>query len=144
VWAIAESASGVQVAQSHQDLAARSPEVLALGFASREVPRAGVRVDTWQSIRWDPRGRRVDTCLPGDRSQHSVEFSHLGDSRNRRVKARRFNLRGGEVARLRVVQSVEGGVSSALTYRVSEDRNGRHKSSTHKLTKVRVARGANI
>jgi hypothetical protein len=46
--------------------------------------------------------------LPGDRSQHSVEFSHLGDSRNRRVKARRFNLRGGEVARLRVVQSVRG------------------------------------
>jgi hypothetical protein len=38
--------------------------------------------------------------LPGDRSQHSVEFSHLGDSRNRRVKARRFNprLRGCEVA----------------------------------------------
>jgi hypothetical protein len=30
--------------------------------------------------------------LPRDRIQHSVEFSHLGDSRNRRVKARRFNL----------------------------------------------------
>jgi hypothetical protein len=30
--------------------------------------------------------------LPGDRSQHSVEFSCLGDSRNRGVKARRFNL----------------------------------------------------
>jgi hypothetical protein len=29
----------------HRDLAARSPEVLALGFASREVPRAEVRVD---------------------------------------------------------------------------------------------------
>jgi hypothetical protein len=37
--------------------------------------------------------------FPGDRSRHSVEFSHLGDSRNRRLKARRFNLRGGEVAR---------------------------------------------
>jgi hypothetical protein len=37
--------------------------------------------------------------LPGDRSQHSIEFSRLEDSRNRGVKARRFNLRGGEVAR---------------------------------------------
>jgi hypothetical protein len=44
--------------------------------------------------------------LPGDRSQHSIEFSHLGDSRNRRVKARRFNLQGGEVARLRVAKSL--------------------------------------
>jgi hypothetical protein len=71
--------------------------------------------------------------LPGDRIQHSVEFSDLRDSRNRRVKARRFNLRGGEVARLQVVKSIEGGVISPLTYRVSEDRNGRHESSTHKL-----------
>jgi hypothetical protein len=39
--------------------------------------------------------------LLGDRSQHSIEFSHLGDSQNRRVKVRRFNLRGGEVARWR-------------------------------------------
>jgi hypothetical protein len=63
--------------------------------------------------------------LPGDRSQHSVEFSHLGDSRDSRVKARRINQRGGEVARLRVAKSGEEGVSSALTYRVSEDRNGK-------------------
>jgi hypothetical protein len=61
VWAIAESASGVHVAQSQQDLTTRSPEVLALGFASREVPRTEVRVGTWQRIRWDPRGQRVDT-----------------------------------------------------------------------------------
>jgi hypothetical protein len=27
-------------------------------------------------------------ALSGDRSQHSIEFSQLGDSRNRRVKAR--------------------------------------------------------
>jgi hypothetical protein len=40
VWAIAESASGIQVARSPWDLAARSPEVLALGFASHEVPRS--------------------------------------------------------------------------------------------------------
>jgi hypothetical protein len=47
-----------------RDLAARSLEVLALGFASCEVPRDEVRVVVWQSIRWDPRGRRVDTrCL---------------------------------------------------------------------------------
>jgi hypothetical protein len=52
-------------------------------------------VDTWQSIRWD---RVVDGWLPGDRSQHSVEFSHLGDSRNRRVKTRQFNRRGCEIA----------------------------------------------
>jgi hypothetical protein len=44
-------------------------------------------------------------ALPGDKSQHSVEFSHLGDSRNRRVKTRRFNRRGCEVARLRVAKS---------------------------------------
>jgi hypothetical protein len=47
-----------------RDLAARSPEVLALGFASREVPRDEVRVVAWQSIRWDRVDRRVDTrCL---------------------------------------------------------------------------------
>jgi hypothetical protein len=144
VWAIAESASGVQVAPSHQDLAARSPEVLALGFASREVPRTGGSRGHVAEHKVGPAWSTGGHVLPGDRSQHSIEFSHLGDSRNRRVKARRFNLRGGEVVRLRVVKSVKGGVSSALTYRVSEDRNGRHKSSTHKLTKVRVARGADI
>jgi hypothetical protein len=57
-----EVASGIQVARSPRDLAARSPKVLALGFASREVLRDEVHVDAWQSIRWDPRGRRVDTC----------------------------------------------------------------------------------
>ena len=47
-----------------QDLAVRSLEVLALGFVSREVTRDEARVVTWQSIRWDPRGQRVDTrCL---------------------------------------------------------------------------------
>jgi hypothetical protein len=44
-----------------------------------------------------PRGSKGGHVLPGDRSQHSVEFSHLGDSRNRRVKTRRFNRRGCEV-----------------------------------------------
>jgi hypothetical protein len=47
-------------------------------------------------------------ALPGDRSQHSVEFSHLGGSRNRRVKARRFNQRGCEVARFRVAEVRRG------------------------------------
>jgi hypothetical protein len=47
-----------------RDHAARSPEVLALGFVSCEVPRDEVRVVTWQSIRWDLRGRQVVTrCL---------------------------------------------------------------------------------
>jgi hypothetical protein len=41
------------------------------------------------------------------------------------VKSRRFNLRGGEVARLRVAKSIGEGVNSVLTYRVSEDRNGK-------------------
>jgi hypothetical protein len=45
--------------------------------------------------------------LLGDRSQHSVEFSHLGDSRTRRVKTRRFNRRGCEVARLREALTVK-------------------------------------
>jgi hypothetical protein len=46
--------------------------------------------------------------LPGDRSQHSDEFSHLRGSRNRRVKARRFNRRGCEVARFRVAEVRRG------------------------------------
>jgi hypothetical protein len=51
VWAIAESASGVQVARSPRDLAARSPEVLALGVA--KCRGAEICVDAWQNIRWD-------------------------------------------------------------------------------------------
>jgi hypothetical protein len=64
VWAISELASGIQVGRSPQDLAARSPKVLALGFMSHEELRALVHVDVLQSIRWDPRDRRLDTwCL---------------------------------------------------------------------------------
>jgi hypothetical protein len=37
---------------------------------------------------------------------------------------------------------IEGGVNLELTYHIPEDCNGRHKSSTHKFPKVRVARGA--
>jgi hypothetical protein len=62
--AIAKLASGIQVARSPRDLTMRSPEVSALGFASREVPRTEVWVGMWKIIRWDPHGRRVDTrCL---------------------------------------------------------------------------------
>jgi hypothetical protein len=116
----------------------------SFSFVSHEVPRAGGLRGHVAEHKVAPAWSMGGHMLPGDRSQHSVEFAHLGDLRNRRVKARWFNLRGGEVARLRVVKSIEGGVNSALTYRISEDRNGRYKSSTHKLTKVRVARGANI
>jgi hypothetical protein len=109
------------VARNPRDLAARSPEVLVLGFHELRSAESKVRVDAWQSIRWD---RVVNgwTRVAWRESQHSVEFSHLGDSRNRRVKARQFN-RGGKVARLRVAKSIEEGVNSALTYHVSEDRN---------------------
>jgi hypothetical protein len=36
----------------------------SIGVRIRESRSAEseVRVDAWQSIRWDPRGRRVDTC----------------------------------------------------------------------------------
>jgi hypothetical protein len=47
VWAIVKSVSGVQVAPIHRDLAARSPKVLVLGFASHEVPRVEACVDAW-------------------------------------------------------------------------------------------------
>jgi hypothetical protein len=55
-------------------------------------------VDAWQSHKVGPAWSTGGHALPGDRSRHSVEFSHLGGSRNRRVKARRFNRRGCEVA----------------------------------------------
>jgi hypothetical protein len=47
VWAIARPMSGIQVAQSRWDLVVRSFKVLALGFASLEVPRDEVPVVTW-------------------------------------------------------------------------------------------------
>jgi hypothetical protein len=97
------------------------------------VPRTGGSREHVAEHKVGPALSMGGRVLPGYRSQHSVEFSHLGDSWNRRVKARRFNLRGGEVGRLRVVKSIEGGVSLALTYRISEDHNRRHKSLTHKL-----------
>ena len=99
VWAITESVSGVQVAQSHTDLSARSPEVLALGFTSHEVPRVGGSRGHMEENKVGPAWSTGGHVLPGDRSQHSVEFSHLGDSRNRRVKNRRFNRRGCKVTR---------------------------------------------
>jgi hypothetical protein len=52
--------------------------------------------------------------FPGGRCQHSVEFSYLGDSRNRRVKTRQFNLRGGKVVRSRVSASWASGVDTRI------------------------------
>jgi hypothetical protein len=45
-----------------------------------------------------PKGGHV---LFGDRSQYPIEFSHLGDSRTRRVEIQQFNWQGGEVVRWR-------------------------------------------
>jgi hypothetical protein len=51
------------------------------------VPRAKVRVDTWQSHKVRPVWLTGGHALPGERSQHSVEFSHLRDSRDKSGKA---------------------------------------------------------
>jgi hypothetical protein len=65
---------------------------------SHEVPSVKVRVDAWQSHKVGPAWSTGGHALPGDRSRHSIEFSHLGVSRNRRVKSRWVNWRGYEVA----------------------------------------------
>jgi hypothetical protein len=53
-----------RVAQSPRDLAVRSPEILALGFASREVPRSRGSCGGVAEHKVGPRSRRVDTrCL---------------------------------------------------------------------------------
>jgi hypothetical protein len=77
-----------------------------IGIRIRELRSAEVRVNVWQSVRWD---RVVDgwTRVGWRESQHSVESSHLGNSRNRRVKTRRFNRRGCEVAKARAHNIVE-------------------------------------
>jgi hypothetical protein len=53
---------------------------------SHEVLSAEVRVDAWQSHKVGPTWSTGGHAFPGDRSRHSVEFSHLGGSWNRRVK----------------------------------------------------------
>jgi hypothetical protein len=67
------------------------------------------------SIRWGPRGRRVDTHRLG-RSQHSVDFSRLGGSRDRSTKARRPNSRGGEM------REVRKGSQTIANFHISEVR----------------------
>jgi hypothetical protein len=56
------------------------------------VPRAEVRVDMWQIHKVRLALLTSGHALPGERSQHSIEFSHLMDSRDKSVKVRRFNL----------------------------------------------------
>jgi hypothetical protein len=84
--------------------------------------------------------------LPGDRIQYSVEFSHLGDSRTRRVRIRRFNQRGCEVAKLREALTVkpspwlhvEGAIPVSPNW-VSQDLNGRvggFKSRTRQIARL--------
>jgi hypothetical protein len=51
------------------------------------VPRAEVRVDMWQIHKVRPTWLTGGHAFPGEKSQHSVEFSHLGDSRDKSVKA---------------------------------------------------------
>jgi hypothetical protein len=67
VWAIVESASGIQVARSPRDLAARSPEVWALVFASRKVPKSRGSCGRMAEHKLGPRDRRVDTRWLGGR-----------------------------------------------------------------------------
>jgi hypothetical protein len=84
--------------------------------------------------------------LPGYRIQYSVEFSHLRDSRTRRVRIRRFNRRGCEVAMFRealIVNPspwlhVEGAIPISQN-RVSQDLKGRvggFKSRTREITRL--------
>jgi hypothetical protein len=74
------------------------------GIASREVPRSEL---VWTPSREVPKsqdlwGRVAEHKVgPQAKGWTRVEFSHLGDSWTRRVKTRRFNRRGREVARLR-------------------------------------------
>jgi hypothetical protein len=84
--------------------------------------------------------------LPGDRSQYSIEFSHLGDSRTRRVRIRRFNRRGCEVAKLREALTVKPspqlhveGAIPVLPDRVWKDLKGRvggFKSRTREIARL--------
>jgi hypothetical protein len=64
VWAIAErewSTGGTK--GSSRDLAARSPEILGLGFMSCEVPRSRDSCGRVAEHKVGPHGRRVDTCF---------------------------------------------------------------------------------
>jgi hypothetical protein len=56
------------------------------------VPRAGGSRGHVAEHKGGPAWSTGGHMLPRYRSQHSVEFMHLEDLRNRRVKDRRFNL----------------------------------------------------
>jgi hypothetical protein len=53
-------------------------------------------VDTWQNHKVGTTWLTGGYESPREESQCSVDFSHLEDSRDKSVKARRFNLRGCE------------------------------------------------
>jgi hypothetical protein len=82
VRAIAESTRGIQVARSPRDFAARSPKILALGFASHEVPReSGTRAHSLVEkisavhLKRIPGASRAISALRLSRLQHAKSSS---------------------------------------------------------------------
>jgi hypothetical protein len=65
-----------------------------LDIRSHEVPRAEAQVrNTWQNHKVGPAWLTGGHALPGERSQCSVDFSRLGDSRSKSTGAQPFDSR---------------------------------------------------
>jgi hypothetical protein len=98
------------------------------------VPKLGTR-DTWQNHKVGPGDRQADTCRQEERSQHSVDFSRLGDSW---IRARELTL---QLAKWRVARSVKGR-STLADFQVSEVRTGRARRLNPSTCEVAKSTGA--
>jgi hypothetical protein len=58
----------------------------------RSAESQGMSVGTWQSLKVGPAGLIGVHASPREGSQHSVDFSRLGDSRDKSMRAQPFGL----------------------------------------------------